>query len=118
MSMQIFYYLVMKMYYAENEKIKNMKTMSVACLGIAMLVVVLFSAIFVTVETFHECDGEDCPICEMIHQCENNLRQLGAGSAPYLCTAVLVIFYAVIGVLPDNLFLHITPVSVKVRMND
>ncbi len=58
-----------------------MKTL-VAVLGMAILVVVLFSAVFVTTRKHHHCHGEDCPVCAVLHQCESGLGQLGSGLIP------------------------------------
>ncbi len=103
---------------AVNNRFENIRKAGIAIIGIAMLVVVLFSAIFVTVETFHNCDGEDCPICEMIHQCENNLNQLGDGTVPMLIALVLMIIFINSDVLSGDFFPHYTLVTARVRLND
>ncbi|WP_026528120.1 hypothetical protein [Butyrivibrio sp. VCD2006] len=90
----------------------------IAMLGMAMLVVVLFSAVFVASESQHDCDGDECPICAVLQQCENNLNQLGSGIVP-LAVAVMVVFYLIAGVSDSGVFrIFSTPVSNMVRLNN
>ncbi len=103
---------------AANNRYENIRKAAIALIGAAMLVVVLFSAIFITVETFHDCDGEDCPICEILHQCENNLNQLGDGVAPVLIAATLMIIFINSDILSGDFFPHETLVTARVRLND
>ena len=95
-----------------------MKSILIAYIAFAMLFVVLFSAVFVTVEAFHDCDGDSCPICTLIQQCENNLNQLGDGSAPIYMTFLTVLLVAAVISLKENVLVYSTPVSSMVRMND
>ncbi len=49
-----------------------------------ILLAFLFSSIgFIAHEATHECDGEDCPICELIYSCSKFIKEVG--------TAVLTI---------------------------
>lgn len=91
---------------------------SIAVMGFAMLFVVLFSAVFVSVETFHDCDGNDCPICACLQQCEKNLEQLGGGLTGLLIGLVAVTLFASIIEASYDIILHSTPVSQMVRMNN
>ncbi|MCR4739541.1 MAG: hypothetical protein K5886_04680 [Lachnospiraceae bacterium] len=83
-----------------------------------MLVLVLFSSLFIALHADHDCTGEDCPICACIQQCENNIRGAGsditAASAVimYVLAAFSLMSFAVSSFQPD------TPVSVKVRLNN
>ena len=99
-------------------KRNSMMETLVAVLGIAMLVVVLFSAVFVAAETFHDCQGDECPVCEILQQCENNLNQLGSGIIP-LAVAIIAAFYLFAGVSDTGVFrIFSTPVSNMVRLNN
>ncbi len=90
----------------------------VAVLGMAMLVVMLFSAVFVASETMHDCQGDECPVCAMIHQCENNLNQLGGMAVPF-AALITVVFILFVGMLNFDIFhIYSTLVSNMVRMND
>ena len=87
-------------------------------LGIMMLSVVLFSTLYIASETDHECDGEHCPVCMILMQCENTLRSLGDGPAivatallPVLCILKAAESYMTFAA-PDTLVLN------KVRLNN
>lgn len=102
----------------ENSNISNSQRIAAALLGIAVLVALLFSAFFMTAETDHRCTGEDCPICACIHQCSQNIRQIGDGTVGQIHFVVTVSFL----LLPllcniTNLF-YATPVTQKVRLNN
>jgi len=89
-----------------------------AITAIAMLLVILLAGIFIILEADHDCEGEDCPVCECMEQCQATLHQLGSvtvtGKAvlfPILLLIVLSVHIA--AVLPKQ-----TPVSIKVRLNN
>ncbi|WP_044915127.1 MULTISPECIES: hypothetical protein [unclassified Butyrivibrio] len=90
----------------------------VAILGMTMVFVVLFSAIFVATESLHDCTGDECPVCAILHQCENNLNQLGDGIIA-LAVALIVITLPV-AVISEigNHRIYSTPVSEMVRLNN
>jgi len=87
-------------------------------LGLMALIAMLFSVFLASVETHHHCHGDDCPICECIHQCHESVRQLVGGGLPQivfvfaLTAAVLMITVCIIDAHRD------TPVGLKVRLND
>ena len=99
-------------------KENNTTKISVALIGIAMLFVVLFSAVFVSVESIHDCDGNDCPICAVIMQCENNLEQLGVGITGLAIAFFAVVLFASLYEVSYDIILYSTPVSKMVRMNN
>lgn len=45
-------------------------------IAFAVLFIMLSSALYIAVEADHDCTGQDCPICEQIHVCENNLKNV------------------------------------------
>ncbi len=82
-----------------------------------MLVFVLFSAFFIALEAAHDCEGEECPVCACIEQCENLLNQLGGEIfilaitySPYLIISIVLLIC--------TFFIRETPISQKVRLND
>ncbi|MCR5502783.1 MAG: hypothetical protein K6F53_07225 [Lachnospiraceae bacterium] len=87
-------------------------------LGMLLLLVVVFSAFYIASETHHDCEGDDCPICACIQQCENTLGQIACGTA--LLTALLLPI--VLALFPAFRFARVFPqetlVSIKVRLND
>ncbi len=90
-----------------------------ACImGIMMFAVVLFSAFYIAVETGHDCEGEDCPICACIEQCRNTLRQIGDGMITLIITLLpAAIFFSAVSPATPELAQR-TPVSQKIRLND
>ena len=56
-------------------------------LAAVLAVVMLSSAIYIAVETNHDCSGEDCAICRQISICENLLKTLGLAGAAAAITA-------------------------------
>ncbi|MGN0350630.1 MAG: hypothetical protein ACI4ES_03180 [Roseburia sp.] len=54
---------------------------------VAVVSVMLFSTVYLEKHTNHECTGEDCPICAMMVQCSNNLKQIGGVVAVIVCVA-------------------------------
>ncbi len=89
---------------------------AVVCL--TMIAVILFSAFCIAAEADHDCTGEDCQVCVILHQCENILRRAGEAAA-VLSAAVLPVLFTILAVLClAAAVLQETPVSQKVRMNN
>ncbi|MGI6722349.1 MAG: hypothetical protein ACOX4I_07400 [Anaerovoracaceae bacterium] len=84
----------------------------------AFVFVIFFSLLFIVEETHHDCPGEGCPICALIHQAEQALNQIGSGD-PGSTPASTVHFSLLMA--PCCLFLLVPAVSLisqKVRMNN
>ena len=45
-------------------------------LAVAVLFVMLYSALFIAAHADHDCVGENCPICYQINVCKNTLKNL------------------------------------------
>lgn len=58
-------------------KKKHSKKLVIWVVVIAALFVALFSEAFIGEYATHECDEAECPICEMVAECTNNLKTLG-----------------------------------------
>ncbi len=51
----------------------------IALLFMLILLAFLISSIaFIAHEANHECDGEECPICELIANCSKFIKEVGA----------------------------------------
>ena len=87
-------------------------------IAVMMLVVMLFSASYITSHIHHECKGEDCPVCACMHQCAGILRSLGSGTTcdPIVSICLLTCLTAILLQAVCNRIT--TPVSCKVRLND
>ena len=101
-----------------NKAFSKIGRITAGIIATMMLIAVLFSAVFIAVESGHDCDGEDCPICTCIHQCENTLHNLGNGliSSSFVISPVVIILYT--GVCALFVFAQSTLVSNKVRLNN
>ena len=49
----------------------------VGIFAILLLLLTIFSSVYIIVESEHECEGEGCPICHMIEVCEEILYSIG-----------------------------------------
>ena len=100
-----------------SSKSKFLK-MTAGIMGLILLVIVLFSAFYIAAEADHDCCGGDCPICACIHQCENNLRVIGDGTAVRSAAVVPVIHILFAAAFVITAVSHDTIVSRKVRLNN
>ena len=89
-----------------------------AVLCVLLVLSTFASASFIALETEHDCEGEDCHICECIELCEAILQQVG--TALPVVTALLVFSVSSLFLhLPDvDVFCLRTPVSQKIRLNN
>ncbi len=78
---------------------------------------VLFLSAFIACEAGHDCEGEDCPVCQCIMQCENILRNIDGGVTLHSIVPLCFCFVSAVcvGICP---VVFTTPVSMKVRLND
>jgi nucleoside recognition membrane protein YjiH len=53
------------------------------CIAI-ILAILLFSVVAQIKEADHDCVGAGCPVCEILMQCEHNIRLLGSALLPSL----------------------------------
>ena len=85
-------------------------------LALAALLALLLSAFYVAAEADHDCTGEDCPVCALIHLCENLLRSFAA------VILMAAVFAAALQLSSAARFAcgfrRMTPVSGRVRMNN
>ncbi len=99
------------------ENIYEGKWISVV-LAFMLVFSLLFSTVYIAVESDHDCSGEDCPICFSLVQCEEISRL-------FKFTVILLIplIYLCVSSIehinkPDNNFSAITPVSLKIQLNN
>ncbi len=87
-------------------------------IALMVLVVMLFSASYITSHIHHECKGGDCPICACMHQCAGILKSLGNGTTCNRAVGICLLTALMIISLQAVCNKISTPVSDKVRMND
>ena len=96
----------------------NKKRAIVIFMAVAVVFVMFFSSFFVAKNTKHNCTGEHCRICLQIENCKNALRELTFDfltvyvemSAPILILFTVFVFY--------KIYIHITLVSLKVKLSN
>ncbi len=87
-------------------------------LGALMLVVMLFSALYIVEEAEHHCVGDDCPICACIQQCGTMLRGFSGKLTAQLSAVMPVILVLLFVVIPVTAPSRHTLVFGKVRLNN
>ena len=112
-----------KLYGSRKLKMRNSNTTKVfritaGIMGLMMLIIVLFSSLYIAAETDHDCCGEDCPICACILQCENTLRSIGDGKVTQLSFIVPVLLFLLIAGIFSVAIPQDTLVSRKVKLNN
>ena len=84
---------------------------------IAVVCVMLFSVIYISKHADHECTGTECPICAVMEQCGNNIKNIGTIIVAIVATFFLCVSsqksvqYAITKYSDDSL------ISRKVRLN-
>ncbi len=84
-----------------------------------LLMVMVFSSLFIVFEHDHDCSGDDCPICVLLQQAEKNVTCLGEAESCGMANWILpqsVIVQA--WILPSvRNALPLTLIHLKVRQN-
>ena len=94
------------------------KRIAALLLAVAVLFVVLYSALFIVAEADHDCAGENCPICYQINICQNTLKKLSlAVFAAAFAAAFTYTLCRDISVCTDYAQSY-TLVSLKVKLSD
>lgn len=85
---------------------------------ICIFTIFILGTIYEVKETNHICSGHDCPICANIRQIENIIRQLSIGTVSVELT--LFVFTSLIRtvLLSTDDRTVLTPVKLKVRMDN
>lgn len=94
------------------------KRMISGIMGFLILAVVLFSAFFLAVEADHDCEGEDCPICSVMHLCEENLHRLGSAAFSPVLIVLPALAFFIISLFSAFDITQETLVSKKIRLNN
>ncbi len=87
-------------------------------LGLMLLAAVVFCAFFPAMEAHHDCTGDDCPICSVLHLCEENLKQFGAAVLSPAFIVIPAFFSLIVSLFSAPDLMQETPVSMKIRLNN
>ena len=89
-----------------------------ALFTVIAVLVMLSSSIFLIEHADHDCAGADCPICEQLYNCAQNLKNLAAAGVIALSAAV---FAVVSPAAPcGNMYAGVpcTPVLLNVKLSN
>ena len=87
-------------------------------LAMLMIIVMLFSAFYISAELHHDCIGEDCPICACVQQCENVIHKIGGGLFFIISAIIPVVCVCLGAALFVSDIQKQTLISRKIRMNN
>ncbi|ADL02788.1 hypothetical protein [Lacrimispora saccharolytica] len=97
--------------------VKNRKLLA-RLMTLAVIFMLLFSVLFITAESRHNCIGENCPICLEVQACIQVLNNLGTG----LFTVAAVFAATQFFIICTNPVIHRNPshtlVSLKVKLTN
>ncbi len=98
-------------------KMKKEKLVA-AILATVILLVMLFSAFFIAKHLDHDCRGDQCPICSILHQCMRNLEKLREGLTGVMITFLLILGFLYFKMEKDECLCRISLISQKIRLNN
>ncbi|MBR4344110.1 MAG: hypothetical protein IKP88_15670 [Lachnospiraceae bacterium] len=87
-------------------------------LAILLLMITIFSSIYIITESDHECEGEDCRICHMIEICEDILHNTGKLLSFCITSAFMCSLIEFLTVLKSDIPFGKTLFDLKVRLNN
>ena len=96
----------------------NRSRIAAAVLVAITVFVVIFSSVFLVEHADHDCTGEDCPICEQLYSCAQNLKNLTAVAVTVM---VMVAFRLVVQTGMGQTkcaYILRTPVNLKVKLSN
>lgn len=96
----------------------NKQRRNALILSVLFLTITLASLFYIAKESKHDCTGEDCPICAVMQQAEQVIKEFGTGAAaPAVFTVIVLLLSAVVyGYVME--MVCPTPVDRRVRMNN
>ena len=85
---------------------------------VAVVVVMLFSSIYIGNHIHHDCSGEDCAVCCVLAQCSGNIKNLVAVAVVAFVSILLSISMQSNMQSTKAVYLSCSLISQKVRMNN
>lgn len=98
-----------------SKKTKSALTLVLLTIVTAFL---LLSVLFLVRESAHRCSGENCPVCERMHEAEQAVRQLGGAAGGAVSLPNEAAFFLLLPIFIRLYRSCSTPISSKVRLND
>lgn len=96
------------------------KTFKIFSMIITAIVVatMFFSVAFISLNAHHECDGENCPICELLQVAESVLSKLQTAVVSVAIVVSLCIFTQQVMIDFSDVITYDSPIRLKVKMLD
>ena len=87
-------------------------------LAVIAVVVMLSSSLFIIEPADHDCVGEDCPVCEQLYSCAQNLKNLSV--ALLVAASTVALAFSLCGDMKwlTPVFAPHTPVLLKVKLSN
>ncbi len=95
---------------------KNTRLFTILFVAI-IVVMMLFSSIYMAVEAEHDCDGEHCVICHQLDMCANTLRNLSIALGVVAIAAVISFSLTIAFSRNSEPHINCTLVSLKVKLS-
>lgn len=97
----------------------DLRKIAAAMTCMVLLFVLLFSISYITLESDHDCCGENCHICECMEACGNALQMFRCGTGTNSQTVVAAHAFILVITLGFASLVtgRETPVSDKIRLN-
>ncbi len=86
--------------------------------AVLLLMLTIFSSVYIITESEHDCEGEDCAICHMIEICEGILRNTGKVLSFLVIAAFMCFVSEFSSIFKSNLSFKRTLFDLKVRLNN
>ena len=84
---------------------------------ISVMLMLVISSFMIAKHIHHHCTGSNCPVCEEIIQCFNNVRLLGySGNGPVLSNAFFIGFMVTFIFAVSTMSNKTTLISLKVEL--
>ena len=98
----------------QNKKAKRITAWVVM---VATVLVILFSTYYLVEHSYHNCTGNECPICMVMEQCSNNLKTMSTDFV-FACTSLFILTSLLKEVHYELNIFNNSLISQKVRMNN
>lgn len=108
----------MKIKFHYSSKLYHLQKTFALVISLFMLFITLFSVIYMAREAEHSCVNQDCPICQSVKQCENNLKQIGSGAIVRSIQITTIVFLGYIFISAVQPILCNSLVHQKIRFDN
>lgn len=97
---------------------KKKKQITALIMTVAIIFVMLFSALFITVEAGHNCTDNHCPICTQINICINTIKGFALATMAFALAAMMKFLACDIILFIKNAFTQSSLVTLKVKLSN